>query len=107
MCIPVATYVIGFCDALVDMLYDYGPEDFDGIISENRANDIRVIGTVVCIAVVGLAIVGMDWVTRVQIGLLGLLILSQIDFVVGSFMPQKHEKKYGFVGYSCELKKAN
>ena len=99
--IAVATYVIGFCDALLDMLYWY-IDGFEGIVSTNRDNDIRLVGTGVCIAVLALAIVGMDWVTRVQIGLLVLLLISQVDFFVGTFMPQDHEGKYGFVGYSME-----
>ena len=44
----------------------------------------------------------MDWVTRVQIGLLGLLIVSQFDFMIGTFLPAESELKYGFTGYSTE-----
>ena len=99
--ISVATYVIGFCDALMDMLYWY-IEDFDGIVAEDRINDIRLIGTGVCLLILALAVVGMEWVTRVQIVLLVLLVFSQIDFFIGSFLPREVEKKYGFVGYSCK-----
>ena len=35
-----------------------------------RINDIRLIACVTLIAILALAIVGMDWVTRVQMGLL-------------------------------------
>jgi hypothetical protein len=54
-----------------------------------------------------LAVVGMDWVTRVQMLLLVLLIFSQIDFLIGSFMPEEEEKKYGFIGYSSVIFEAN
>ena len=40
---------------------------------------------------------------QVQIGLLGLLILSQLDFLLGSFLPAEAEAKFGFTGYRCEL----
>ena len=61
---PVSMYTIGFCDSLLDMLYEYIP-GFTGVVSENRTNDIRLIGTITVIAVLLLAVVGMDWVTRV------------------------------------------
>ena len=51
-----------------------------------------------------IACVGMDWVTRVQMFLLVLLIISQFDFLIGSFMPKDEEKKYGFVGYNLSKK---
>ena len=54
-----------------------------------------------------LAVVGMDWVTRVQMGLLVLLIVSQFDFIIGSFMPKESEKKFGFTGYSVDTFKKN
>lgn len=43
------------------------------------------------------------YVLQVQIGLLGLLIVSQFDFIIGSFMPKESEKKYGFIGYSSKI----
>ncbi|XP_059080861.1 bumetanide-sensitive sodium-(potassium)-chloride cotransporter-like isoform X2 [Tigriopus californicus] len=106
--IAVATYLIGFVDALLDMLEEY-IVDFDGILSpiDVRLNDIRWIGTVTLIAVLALAVVGMDWVTRVQIGLLVLLIASQIDFLVGSFLPDESERKFGFSGYSYDTMATN
>ncbi|XP_018008645.2 bumetanide-sensitive sodium-(potassium)-chloride cotransporter [Hyalella azteca] len=47
----------------------------------------------------------LDWVTRVQIGLLFLLIGSQVDFVIGAFVGplDDTERAQGFVGLSGEL----
>ncbi|CAM6054529.1 unnamed protein product [Sphagnum tenellum] len=102
--IAVATYLIGFCNSLLDCLEQY-IDNFDGIVgdSTHRNNDIRIIATGVLICILGLVIVGLDWVTRVDIGLLLLLLLAQADVLVGSFMPREDEKKYGFIGYSSEL----
>ena len=58
--IAVAMYVIGFCESLLDMLgqYTYG---FNGIVdSMSRLNDIRLIGSVVLVAILGLAIIGKE-----------------------------------------------
>jgi len=43
-----------------------------------RVNDIRLIGSISLVLILGLAIVGMDWVTRVQMGLLFLLLIAQV-----------------------------
>ena len=67
-------YTIGFCDSLLDMLYEYIP-GFTGVVSQNRTNDIRLIGTITLIAVLLLAVVGMDWVTRVGGTLVPLLLV--------------------------------
>lgn len=116
-------------------------------IVDGAINDTRIVGTITLIAVLALAIVGMDWVTRVslylsfvysllfgreiesewesnqahekltifiygltslqvQMGLLFLLIGSQIDFVIGFFMGplDNLERSQGFVGMSCKYK---
>ena len=106
--IAVATYLIGFCDCLIDMIA-WCKDDFAGIVGtlSDRTNDIRLIGAIVLVAILALAVVGMDWVTRVQIALLGLLVLSQLDFIVGSFLPAEEEKPFGFVGYNAEVFKKN
>ena len=50
------------------------------------------------------AIGGMDWVSRVELGLLGLLIIAQLDFVIGTFMNPTNEKKAkGFVGMNLSI----
>ncbi len=117
--IAVSMYLIGFCEALMDMLQQTLP-DFDSIVGM-RVNDIRLIGSVSLVLILGLAIVGMDWVTRVQMGLLFLLLIAQVfwnkdffvqqrkieifflqvDFIIGSFLPPSDEDRAkGFVGYN-------
>ena len=69
--IAVALYVIGFCESFLDMLAQY-ISGFEGIIdATNRLNDIRLIGSIIMVGILGLAIIGMDWVSRVELGLLG------------------------------------
>ncbi len=112
--IAVSMYTIGFSEALWDMLNQYlGPKDlpeeeeFEGVAG-SRLNDIRIIGSVTLVLILALAFVGMEWVTRVQIGLLFLLLVSQVDFVVGSFLPPTDsERAKGFVGYDVEVFRDN
>ena len=50
----------------------------------------------------------MEWVTRVQKFLLVLLVFSQLDFVIGTFIPpspEEHAK--GFVGWDAKVASTN
>jgi len=105
--VAVSMYIIGFCESLLDMIYQFSPE-FDGIISSIRIHDVRLIGSVSLVGILALALVGMDWVTRVQKILLVLLIFSQLDFVIGTFLtpsPEEHAK--GFVGWDMKVASTN
>ena len=107
--IAVAVYLIGFCDSLLDMLEQY-LTGYNGIVAipSERVNDVRLIGSISLVLILGLAIVGMDWVTRVQIGLLFLLLCSQVDFIIGSFLPTNDEEQAkGFVGYNYSVLQEN
>ncbi|CAG0890209.1 unnamed protein product [Cyprideis torosa] len=105
--IACAMYVVGFCDSLNDLL----TFEFDGaeITGLGQENDKRIIGCAVLAFLLFLAWVGMDWVTRTQMGLLFILIAAQIDFVVGIFIGpvDNEEKAKGFIGLSTELFKDN
>jgi hypothetical protein len=65
--IAVSMYLIGFCESLLDCLQQYG--GFTGI-TDDRLNDIRIIGTASLVAIFILAVTGMGWVTRVQVAIL-------------------------------------
>jgi len=109
--IAVAMYTIGFAEALLDMFQNYIP-GWNGIVDHDfevfRTNDVRIIGSITIVLILVLAMVGMDWVTRVQKLLLLLLIASQIDFVVGTFVPKSNDVyAKGFTGWSLETAKEN
>ena len=112
--ISVATYILGFCGNLFDLIYEV--TDFPGILAtdKDRLNDLRMIGSIVLILLVIIAIVGMNWVTRVQKFLLILLILAQIDIFCGSFLngdnayvdsDKRHAR--GFTGWDMETAQKN
>jgi len=98
--IAVATYIIGFVNSLQDLLYNY----FDIIMIDRSVNDIRAVGTGVLVFLLILAIVGMDWVTKVQFALWILLMVSQLDMVIGVFIGPMDTtaKAKGFVGLNGE-----
>jgi amino acid transporter len=59
--IAVEMYIVGFCESLQDLLMGFGVTIIDG-----ESNDIRVVGLITLIGILILAMVGMDWVTRVS-----------------------------------------
>lgn len=111
--IAVAMYIIGFAESLLDMFQVYIPSwagIVDGDYAETgfRLNDVRIIGSASLVLILVLAIIGMDWVTRVQKALLVLLLFSQVDFIVGTLIPRADEVyAKGFTGFSLETLQSN
>jgi len=109
--IAVSMYIIGFAESLLDMFQDYIP-GWEGMVDPDfktfRTNDVRIIGCSTLVLILVLAIVGMDWVTRVQKALLVLLLCSQVDFIIGTFLPRSNEVyAKGFTGWSLDTAKEN
>lgn len=98
--IAISMYVIGFCESVLD-LCRANIENFTGLFIDGGINDVRIMGSITLTVLLGIAIVGMEWITRVQKVLLVLLCFSQLDFVIGSFIDQDPlERAQGFVGYN-------
>ena len=80
--IAVSMYTIGFCESLFDMLHQYVPSHGHGgnggFILDSRINDVRLVGIATIAVLFVVAIVGMNVVSRIQIGLLVLLVLAQV-----------------------------
>lgn len=89
MSVAVALYVIGFMETLVEQL---GP-----ILTGNVLNDTRIWGIIMCVILLIMALIGVGWVIKVQIGLLVLLVAAILSFVFGSFTPTKPDE--AFVGW--------
>ena len=60
------------------MLTELHGGEFGGIV-DNGMNDVRIIGCGTVFVLLIIAIVGMEWITRVQAVLLVLLIFSQVN----------------------------
>ena len=59
--IACAMYVIGFCDSLKALLAN----EFDSYPIGGGDNFVRVIGCGSIVVILGIAVVGMNWVSRV------------------------------------------
>lgn len=52
-----------------------------------------------------IVMIGMEWESKAQIGLLVILLVAIADFIIGSFIGPKSdtEKAQGFIGYNRKL----
>ncbi|CAN9504729.1 unnamed protein product [Ophioblennius macclurei] len=91
--VAVAMYVVGFAETVVELL-----RGVDAIMTD-EVNDIRIIGTITVILLLGISVAGMEWEAKAQIFLLFVLITAIINFFIGTFISVKAKESVGFFGY--------
>ncbi|XP_043916737.1 solute carrier family 12 member 2 isoform X2 [Protopterus annectens] len=95
--VAVAMYVVGFSETVVDLLKVNNANMVDEV------NDIRIIGAITIVVLLGISVAGMEWEAKAQIVLLGVLILAIINYLIGAFIPLDDKKPKGFFGYSGQI----
>ncbi|XP_077200582.1 solute carrier family 12 member 2 isoform X2 [Paroedura picta] len=95
--VAVAMYVVGFAETVVELLKEHGAVMLDG------TNDIRIIGAITIVILLGISVAGMEWEAKAQIVLLVILLLAIVDFIIGTFIPFESKKPRGFFGYKAEI----
>uniref|UniRef100_A0A7M4FYA5 Solute carrier family 12 member 2 n=1 Tax=Crocodylus porosus TaxID=8502 RepID=A0A7M4FYA5_CROPO len=95
--VAVAMYVVGFAETVVELLKD------NGALMVDEMNDIRIIGAITVVILLGISVAGMEWEAKAQIVLLVILLLAIGDFVIGTFIPVESKKLKGFFGYKAEI----
>ena len=101
--VATAMCVVGFAETVRDIL-----RDNDSLIVD-ESNDIRIIGVITIVVLLGVAMLGLQWVVRAQMIILIILVISILNIVIGTFIgPQSEENKSkGFVGYKKDLFETN
>lgn len=77
--VAVAMYLIGFAETIVNMT------DAPYLIAEGW--DLRIIAIISLIVIQIICLVGVEYVVKVQLGLLALLVCSLLVFLIGAFIP--------------------
>ncbi|XP_064356568.1 solute carrier family 12 member 2 isoform X1 [Dromaius novaehollandiae] len=95
--VAVAMYVVGFAETVVELLKE------NGTLMIDEMNDIRIIGAITVVILLGISVAGMEWEAKAQIVLLVILIVAIGDFVIGTFIPLDSKKPKGFFGYKAEI----
>ncbi|XP_011356640.1 solute carrier family 12 member 2 [Pteropus medius] len=95
--VAVAMYVVGFAETVVELLKEHS------ILMIDEINDIRIIGAITVVILLGISVAGMEWEAKAQIVLLVILLLAIADFVIGTFIPLESKKPKGFFSYKSEI----
>ncbi|KAJ9588119.1 hypothetical protein L9F63_018510, partial [Diploptera punctata] len=98
--VACAMYVVGFCESMSDLLKTFSVSIVDGGL-----NDMRIMGSITIMVLLGIVVVGMEWEAKAQLGLLVILLIAILDFVIGTFIGPRNDemKAKGFLGYDTRL----
>ncbi|XP_028274253.1 solute carrier family 12 member 2 isoform X2 [Parambassis ranga] len=95
--VAVAMYVVGFAETVVQLL-----KEADAIMTDD-INDIRIIGTITIILLLGISVAGMEWEAKAQIFLLVVLLTAIVNYFIGTFISVKSKEPAGFFGYDGSI----
>uniref|UniRef100_A0A671SN35 Solute carrier family 12 member 2-like n=1 Tax=Sinocyclocheilus anshuiensis TaxID=1608454 RepID=A0A671SN35_9TELE len=95
--VAVAMYVVGFAETVVELLINSGALMLDEI------NDVRIIGTITVILLLGVSVAGMEWEAKAQIFLLFILVTAIFNYFIGTFIPVESKEKFGFFSYDAGI----
>uniref|UniRef100_A0A8C1HZE8 Solute carrier family 12 member 10, tandem duplicate 3 n=1 Tax=Cyprinus carpio carpio TaxID=630221 RepID=A0A8C1HZE8_CYPCA len=89
---------VGFAETVRDVLKDNSAQMVDDV------NDVRIIGTITVIILLCITFAGMAWEAKAQILFFIALLLSLVNYFVGTVIPPSTEKQaMGFFGYRAEI----
>ncbi|XP_028256816.1 solute carrier family 12 member 1 [Parambassis ranga] len=96
--VAVAMYVVGFAETVVDLLKD------NDILMVDIINDIRIVGCITVVLLLGISVAGMEWEAKAQIVLLVILLVAIANVFVGTVIPATNDKKSkGFFNYNAKI----
>ncbi|KAG9487865.1 hypothetical protein GDO78_007586 [Eleutherodactylus coqui] len=95
--VAVAMYVVGFAETVVELLQE------SNALMVDPLNDIRIIGAITVVILLGISVAGMEWEAKAQIVLLVILLFAIGDFFIGSVIPMEDKKPKGFFSYRAEI----
>ncbi|XP_058454555.1 bumetanide-sensitive sodium-(potassium)-chloride cotransporter isoform X2 [Malaya genurostris] len=98
--VACAMYVVGFCESITDLLASFGVQIIDGDVQ-----DIRIIGCITIVILLGIVVIGMEWEAKAQVVLLIILLVAIVDFLIGTLIGPKSDLDMarGFVGYNATV----
>ena len=96
-------YVVGFAETVVYIMAE------NNFLMIDKINDTRIIGVCTVVILLGLTLIGLDWVLKAQLGLLFVLLTAMISVVIGFFVGplNNNTKSKGFLGISSSVFRAN
>ncbi|XP_071613149.1 solute carrier family 12 member 3 isoform X2 [Heliangelus exortis] len=96
--VAVAMHTVGFAETVRDLLQEHNSLIVD------PTNDIRIIGVVTVTVLLGISLAGMEWEAKAQILFFLVILVSFINYLVGTVIPATTEKQAkGFFSYRADI----
>ncbi|XP_035666238.1 solute carrier family 12 member 1-like isoform X6 [Branchiostoma floridae] len=96
--VAVAMYVVGFAETVRDLLKD------NNALMTDETNDIRIVGCITIVLLLGITMLGMEWEAKAQLGLLVILVIAILNYFIGAFIPATRVKmSKGFLNYQGQI----
>ncbi|MGH0138094.1 UNVERIFIED_CONTAM: hypothetical protein FKN15_008407 [Acipenser sinensis] len=103
--VAVAMHTVGFSETVRDLIIEYSGSPLVDPIS-----DIRIIGVITVVVLLGVCVAGMEWESKAQILFFIVILISFVNYFVGTVIPATEEKQSkGFFNYkgSCMVRDAS
>lgn len=96
--VAVAMYVVGFAETVRDLLKE------NDAIMVDEMNDIRIVGCITVVLLLGISVAGMEWEAKAQLLLLVVLLVAIVNVFVGTFIPTTETKNsQGIFNYNSKV----
>uniref|UniRef100_A0A8D2IGM7 Solute carrier family 12 member 3 n=1 Tax=Varanus komodoensis TaxID=61221 RepID=A0A8D2IGM7_VARKO len=96
--VAVAMHVVGFSETVKDLLVE-----FDAVMTD-PVNDIRIVGVITITVLLGIALAGMEWEAKAQVVFFFVIMISFINYFIGTFIPATPEKMAkGYFSYRGDI----
>ncbi|XP_048473108.1 solute carrier family 12 member 1 isoform X6 [Rhincodon typus] len=96
--VAVAMYVVGFAETVVDILKE------NNVLMVDPISDIRIVGCITVVVLLGITVAGMEWETKAQVVLLIILLIGIANFFIGTVIRSTIEKRSkGFFNYQAQV----
>ncbi|NXD48639.1 S12A3 protein, partial [Corvus moneduloides] len=96
--VAVAMHTVGFAETVRDLLQEHNSLIVD------PTNDIRIIGVITVTVLLGISLAGMEWEAKAQILFFLVILVSFINYLVGTVIPATTEKQAkGFFSYRADI----
>uniref|UniRef100_A0A672U957 Solute carrier family 12 member 3 n=1 Tax=Strigops habroptila TaxID=2489341 RepID=A0A672U957_STRHB len=101
--VAVAMHTVGFAETVRDLLQVNAGGSHNSLIVD-PTNDIRIIGVVTVTVLLGISLAGMEWEAKAQILFFLVILVSFINYLVGTVIPATAEKQAkGFFSYRADI----
>ena len=103
--VAVSLYVVGFAETVKDLIRENGVD----VEVVGELNIIRIVGIATVLLLLGVTLIGLEWVVRTQMFLLCILVISIVDVIVGTIIGPQNDtsRARGFTGLDYDLFKEN